>query len=581
MPTFLRTIPSLKRAAEKIRPKHVVYFAALFSLLTGLLEIIAWIPGARYLVRPVLGDPAMDIDTAILCALAAASLLAVMRNRYRISRTLGAVLAVAGNIYFSASLADVSVSLHNLFPAATAQVLSPAQMHSIQIAPPAAILFVLFGCALALVGRKTNAHTLGATAAIGLVTGSIGVSSLFGSQRQAALLSQMGPAAAACGIALGLSLCALVSIRFRWKREQVSATVASVVVIGLILIFGGADMAVVIKARAAILTSSDVRAAYAQMRAVQKVVAGVRLAESAKRGFLLTRDDKFLATFMQAKTDVRWALRRDELALIPQWQAHNLQTQIELRMDQMSVSIELEMRGSHSEAVALVKRASSLRLSDQIETEAGSILAGLQAQAVSSSAAREALLRTLMTIVVSSFLVAALLVAASMYLVRLEILRRNHLEGLLRKEEAELAWRVKEKTRELRAEIKTRKATEDALRAAERFLEAALRFSNIVVWVWNSETDKVNWIGNFSQVFGFEEHTQTYAQFRTLIHPDDRALIDHKLAVSMQTGANYRSRFRVLSPDGKYRVVGGIGGAVKDEDGKVMRMAGINYKKAG
>jgi PAS domain-containing protein len=246
-------------------------------------------------------------------------------------------------------------------------------------------------------------------------------------------------------------------------------------------------------------------------------------------------------------------------------------------MDQLTISVAEEMAGHHDYVLKLIKSGTGLVLSERIESEAGAAICTLRNQAVSQSAGRSVILRRLIQFVVTSYIAGTLLIALAVFLVYSEDGRRGRLERRLRQHEAELTRRVKERTQELQAEIASRAETENALRLADEFLEAALHFARIVVWVWNTETNSVEWLGDFSEVFGFEQHAHSYTEFLEIVHPEDRAMIDSRIAECIETGALYACTFRILGPDGKCHRIGARGGVVKGQHGSVVRMAGINY----
>ena len=408
-PEMLATL--LKRPAavlQNVRADYVIYCGSLLTLFIGLANLISWT-----------GGPAPACDSALFCVLSGLGLVAAMKRYYRLTRIAGILLALAANLYLTADLAGVSVSVSHFIPSLTAK---PTVAVPIQLAPVAAVVFFLFGCALALLSRRMSNQVLAVKAAIGVVISAIGLIVLCGY-----VCTPSGNAApglpvlmAVCTLMLGVSLCALCWLYKRSISEELSPSSVVIVAIGLILIFGGTDAATVVKTRIALLSDAGVDAAYSEMRAVQKTVELIRTAESNKRGFLLTRNGLFLANYSQAITALRSELQGDNLLSLPQREDRRLCGLITARMTQLDHTIALELQGRHKDALALIRSGSGPALTEKIESEANFLLRDLELEAVSRKAARQKLLQNLINLVVASYGFAILLIAVTVILARFE-----------------------------------------------------------------------------------------------------------------------------------------------------------------
>jgi CHASE3 domain sensor protein len=561
---------------------HIIYFGAAFSFLVGCAAEIAWLLGSRRFLALGARYP-MYMDTGLFCILAGIGLFAALRYRYRISRFVGISLALAANLHFAAGLAGLSVSVHNLFPHITAAVLSPSEMRCVQIAPATAVVFFLFGCCLALLSKTTGDQVLSAIAATGTVITSIGLIALVGYKAQLFALALQNSALARmdiltvlCTCVLGISLCAMLWKESRLTRHDLSSSAASLAVIGLILIFGGIDAAVFVNARTTTTVTADVKATEGRIRAVEGMLDALRKAEIGQRGFLLTNDEKLLATYVDGIDELKSCIARRPLRGIP-LKDHDLQNLIVSRTAQLAITIQMQRHGQHRKAVAFVKTGLGVELTRQIESEAATITKALQADVVEQSAIREQSIQLVTRAVLVSYVIAVLLIALALYIVWTESERRNAVERKLRDNEFYLEERVEQRTQALHAEIALRTRTEESLRQSERLLDAALRFAGIAAWVWDCNEDRVCWTGNMQAVFGRESsELDTFIKLRSLIHPNDRSRIVQKIAASVATGVNYKDEFRVLLPLGEYRWISGIGGVVHDEHGQIVHMAGIH-----
>ena len=573
---------TLRFSFSNRRSDHVIYLGAAFSFLVGCAAELAWLLGSYRFLALGTQNP-MHMDSGLFCILGGLGLFAAMRQMYRVSRFIGISLAVAANLHFAADLAGVSVSVHNLFPRITAQVLSSSEMHCIQISPAAAVVFFLFGCGLALLSKTTSDQVLGAIAALGTVMTSIGCIALVGYKAQLCGvplhtngLARMSILTVLCTWALGISLCAMLWKASRLTRHDLSSSAAALAVIGLILIFGGIDAAVFVNAGTTRTMTADVKVTYGRIRAVERMVDALRKAEAGQRGFLLTNEEKFFAAYIGGMDELKVCLDRWHSQKVP-LQSRDLENLVVIRSAQLAITIAMQRDGRHQQAVDLVKTGTGLALTSQIESEAAVLTRTLQSNVMEQSEIREQAIRFVTRAVITSYVVAVMLIALALYILRIESKRRNAVETRLRDNEFYLEERVTQRTEALHAEIARRTRTEESLRQAERLLDAALRFAGVAAWVWDCHEDRVCWTGNMQEIFERESsELDTFIKFSSLIHPNDRSRIVQKIATSVTSGADYKDQFRILLPVGEYRWISGIGGVVRDDDGQIIHMAGIN-----
>jgi hypothetical protein len=255
---------------QHLRMAHVVYCGAIFNFLSGLLALACWAEGWPRLIRSQAAI--MHADVAIFCVAAGVGLLTAMRQNYTATRIIGILLALIANMHLTAGYAGFSISVPKLFPNATARILSPVQAAGVEMTPTTAVVFFLFGCALALVSRRRRSNQiLAVKAAIGVIISTIGLivlcayltGGVFGPF--AGAISQMAPLTALCTLVLGIAVCALCSIHARFMFEELSPSSVAIATIGLVLILGAMDLAIIVKTRAALLFTSDIEAAARQV----------------------------------------------------------------------------------------------------------------------------------------------------------------------------------------------------------------------------------------------------------------------------------------------------------------------------
>lgn len=366
-------------------------------------------------------------DSALFCVAASLGLLAAIRQCYRLTRITGMLLAAAANLHLTADLAGFSVSIHKFFPSITARMISPAEAAHIQIAPLTAVVFFLFGCALALLSRRMNNQVLAVKVVIGVTLSAIGLIVLCGYMGGplSSAISGMAFLTACCTVALGVSVCALSLLHMRSVSEELSPSSVVIMAIGIVLVFGGTDIATIVKNRIDLLSASGVDSTYSEMRSVQKTVALIWAAESSKRGFLLTHNASFLAHYLLTAAELRAELAGDELLHIPEWQEHRLPALISERIDQLDHTIQVERQGRHRESVELIDQDVRAALTEQIQSEAQFVIRDLEARADGQKAIRQILIQNLMNIVMACYGIAILLVAVTVSLARFEAKRHE------------------------------------------------------------------------------------------------------------------------------------------------------------
>jgi diguanylate cyclase (GGDEF)-like protein/PAS domain S-box-containing protein len=151
-----------------------------------------------------------------------------------------------------------------------------------------------------------------------------------------------------------------------------------------------------------------------------------------------------------------------------------------------------------------------------------------------------------------------------------EIQHRRQAEQQLRESHDELEQRVQRRTAELQA------ATE-ALRSSEDQLSMALEASELGLWDWDLESDRV-YHSHLQEIFGLPADAvpSMLADLKPLLHPDDKPRVREALIRHLRDQQElYRIDYRVKHADGRWVWVEDSGRAVsRDVDGRVLRMIG-------
>ncbi|MBS2008835.1 MAG: PAS domain S-box protein [Cyanobacteria bacterium SZAS TMP-1] len=121
--------------------------------------------------------------------------------------------------------------------------------------------------------------------------------------------------------------------------------------------------------------------------------------------------------------------------------------------------------------------------------------------------------------------------------------------------------------------------TYDLLAQSEARYSLAVDGSMDGIWDWNIDTGDVFLSPRWKELLGYgvDEVNLNHAEFFELIHDDDKGLVRQALDdhISGRTPV-YSANFRIRNKAGEYRWFSGRGRAVRDADGKALRMAGSN-----
>jgi PAS domain S-box-containing protein len=148
----------------------------------------------------------------------------------------------------------------------------------------------------------------------------------------------------------------------------------------------------------------------------------------------------------------------------------------------------------------------------------------------------------------------------------------------------ELERRVEERTaelaeanRKLQREIAERVRIEAELRVSKERLDLALKGTTDGIWDWDMAAGHIYFSPRWKEMLGYAEDEvgDTFKEWETRLHPEDRdrafATLDAYLAGDQEP---FMLEHRLRHKDGSYRWILSRGGAVRDETGKRVRMAG-------
>ncbi|HEY9799390.1 MAG TPA: PAS domain S-box protein [Leptolyngbyaceae cyanobacterium] len=126
-------------------------------------------------------------------------------------------------------------------------------------------------------------------------------------------------------------------------------------------------------------------------------------------------------------------------------------------------------------------------------------------------------------------------------------------------------------------DITERKQVEAELRQKQERLNLAKLTAKIGTFEWNLQTNVNIWSKELEALYGLKpgEFSGTYEGWVRWIHPEDLAEVEASLASALETGEMFTD-WRVIWPDGTVHWLQARAKVFYDDDGKPLRMVGIN-----
>ncbi len=128
-------------------------------------------------------------------------------------------------------------------------------------------------------------------------------------------------------------------------------------------------------------------------------------------------------------------------------------------------------------------------------------------------------------------------------------------------------------------DITDRKRAEQALQESEELLRLSLKGAGAGAWKSDIGTREVVWSPECYRLHGRDPELGEpgYDDWLQCVHPDDRATVEKANLDAIMNGApEYRTEYRVVLPSGEVRWLEVLGKVDYAEDGRPLRMSGIN-----
>ena len=112
------------------------------------------------------------------------------------------------------------------------------------------------------------------------------------------------------------------------------------------------------------------------------------------------------------------------------------------------------------------------------------------------------------------------------------------------------------------------------LLAREERMRLALAAGQIYAWEWDVLQGSIVWSEGLERELGTS--APDYASFRKLVHPDDADYVAGRVEAALEGPEDYAAEFRMVRSDGSVRWCSARAIVVRDDDGKALRMVGVD-----
>ena len=125
-------------------------------------------------------------------------------------------------------------------------------------------------------------------------------------------------------------------------------------------------------------------------------------------------------------------------------------------------------------------------------------------------------------------------------------------------------------------DVTERKRLEESLRESEERLRLAMSSGNVGFWDWDLKSGRITWARELAGIYGLD-HAGSYEAFSSWVHPDDLAAIDSERDAAIRNHKPWDLEFRINLPSGGIRWLCSRGRGYYDNNGHVVRAAGIIF----
>tara|TARA_R110002049_G_scaffold4601_5_gene32188 strand:+ start:260737 stop:265968 length:5232 start_codon:yes stop_codon:yes gene_type:complete len=125
-------------------------------------------------------------------------------------------------------------------------------------------------------------------------------------------------------------------------------------------------------------------------------------------------------------------------------------------------------------------------------------------------------------------------------------------------------------------DIRDRKNIERAIKDTSRRMEMALRAGGLAAWEWTP--NQSIWTSEVFDLLGIDRDQKPSSElFFSSVHPDDFQELRRAWQDAIDGVKDYDCEFRIVRGDGEIRWIHGLGDVVRDPEGNVICMHGVNW----
>lgn len=133
------------------------------------------------------------------------------------------------------------------------------------------------------------------------------------------------------------------------------------------------------------------------------------------------------------------------------------------------------------------------------------------------------------------------------------------------------------------AEAMERAMLFEQVQSTQQQLALAAEASELGIWDWHPTKHKLSWSPKLQEIYGLKpgEFRNTFEHYQELLFPDDRELLNSRVATAIETRTPFDTVHRIRWPDGTVHWVHGRGKPFFNEKGELIRVVGtsINIDK--
>lgn len=126
------------------------------------------------------------------------------------------------------------------------------------------------------------------------------------------------------------------------------------------------------------------------------------------------------------------------------------------------------------------------------------------------------------------------------------------------------------------AQLARQREIENQLRLSQQRFEVAVGGAAEGIWDWDIAANKTYYSPRFAEILGVapEDVEDYFIHLEDNVHPDDRGKVPAAIVAHFEQNVPYDSVVRVRTASGEYRYLHGRGRALRDDQGRPLRMAG-------